>query len=60
MPDAKDTDLGPETGTHTDQTDRPNLSTAHQQKGDARLPGDTLDRDQPKPEEHIPRKSSLT
>ena len=44
----------------TTETDRPNLSTEHQQDGDARRPSETLDRDQPKREETIPRKSSLT
>lgn len=42
----------------TDETDRPNLSTEHQRHGDARRPGDTLDKGQPS-EETIPRKSSL-
>jgi hypothetical protein len=43
----------------TTETDRPNISTEHQQDGDARRPSDTLDKDQPS-EETIPRKSSLT
>jgi hypothetical protein len=42
----------------TTETDRPNLSTEHQQDGDARRPSDTLDKGQPN-EETIPRKSSL-
>lgn len=39
-----------------------NLSTEHQQKGDAKRPSDTLDRDQPKTkaENDPPRRSSLT
>ena len=45
--------------TPTTETDRPNLSTEHQQEGDARRPGDQLDKGQPN-EETIPRKSSLT
>lgn len=44
----------------TQETERPNLSTEHQRDGDARRPKETLDRDQPPPEETIPRKSSLT
>lgn len=44
----------------TEETDRPNLSTEHQRKGDARRPSDKLDREQPPHEEKIPRKSSLT
>jgi len=44
----------------TEQTDKPNLSTEHQQKGDARRPSDKLDREQAPHEETIPRKSSLT
>lgn len=46
----------------TTETDRPNLSTEHQQQGDARRPSDRLDKDQPQGEsqgETIPRKSSL-
>ena len=46
----------------TTETDRPNLSTEHQQAGDARRPGDRLDKDQPASDlggETIPRKSSL-
>ena len=43
----------------TEETERPNLSTEHQQDGDARRPSDTLDKGQPN-EETIPRKSSLT
>lgn len=56
----EDTELGPDTGTGTEQTDKPNISTEHQKKGDARLPGDTLDRDQAPPTENVARKSSLT
>lgn len=39
-----------------------NLSTEHQQKGDAKEPSDTLDRDQPRTEAENdpPRRSSLT
>lgn len=43
----------------TTETERPNLSTEHQQDGDARRPSDTLDKGQPN-QETIPRKSSLT
>jgi hypothetical protein len=52
----------------TTQTDKPNLSTEHQQTGDAARPNDRLDRDQSNGEgaaddqpegETIPRKSSL-
>jgi hypothetical protein len=43
----------------TTETPAANLSTEHQQHGDARRPADTLDRGQPD-EETIPRKSSLT
>lgn len=46
----------------TTETDRPNLSTEHQRDGDARRPGDTLDKDQASDGtqgETIPRKSSL-
>ncbi|WP_288413014.1 hypothetical protein [uncultured Sphingomonas sp.] len=48
----------PETPTDGDA----NLSVDHQQDGDARRPGDTLDRDQPHDarEDDPPRKSSLT
>lgn len=49
-PDTKPTETQP----------APNLSTEHQKDGDARRPSDTLDRDQPAPEEHVERKSSLT
>lgn len=42
----------------TTETDHPNLSTEHQQQGDARRPSDRLDKDQPN-NETIPRKSSL-
>jgi len=38
----------------------PNISTEHQETGDARRPGETLDRDQGPSEETIARKSSLT
>lgn len=34
----------------TETQPAPNISTEHQREGDARLPSDTLDRDQP-PEE---------
>lgn len=44
----------------TTETDRPNLSTEHQEKGDARRPSDRLDKDQPPSTESVPRKSSLT
>lgn len=43
----------------TEVTKDPNLSTEHQQDGDARRPSDTLDKGQPN-QETIPRKSSLT
>lgn len=42
----------------TDPSD-PNLSTEHQKPGDAKKPGDTLDRDQPPPEDDGGRKSKL-
>lgn len=42
----------------TTETERPNLSTEHQQEGDARRPSDTLDKGQANGET-IPRKSSL-
>ena len=42
----------------TTETRNPNLSTEHQQEGDAARPSDTLDKGQPS-EETIPRKSSL-
>ena len=42
----------------TTETDRPNLSTEHQKRGDARRPSDLLDKGQPD-QETIPRKSSL-
>ncbi len=42
----------------TTETERPNLSTEHQQDGDARLPSDQLDKGQVS-EETIPRTSSL-
>lgn len=51
-----------DTGKPTTETDRPNLSTEHQQQGDARRPSDRLDKDQPvdgDEGETIPRKSSL-
>ena len=46
----------------TSATDRPNLSTEHQNAGDARRPRDTLDKGQSSSEgEDAPkRKSSLT
>ncbi|MDB5696656.1 MAG: hypothetical protein JWN21_2199 [Sphingomonas bacterium] len=43
----------------TTETEQPNLSTEHQQDGDARRPSDTLDKGQPN-QETIARKSSLT
>jgi hypothetical protein len=45
----------------TTETDRPNLSTEHQKEGDARRPGDTLDKGQTSTEgQDAPkRKSSL-
>ena len=57
MPDPTPSPIKP-----TTETDRPNLSTEHQQGGDARRPSDTLDKDQPTSPlggETIPRKSSL-
>lgn len=45
--------------TPTHDTDRPNVSTEHQAKGDARRPSDKLDIEQGTGEETIPRKSSL-
>lgn len=46
----------------TTETDKPNLSTEHQNEGDARRPSDTLDKGQPKKEheDDLGRKSSLT
>ena len=44
----------------TTETDKPNISTEHQQTGDARRPSDRLDKDQEDEGETIPRKSSLT
>lgn len=44
----------------TTETDRPNISTEHQDTGDARRPSDRLDKDQGPSDETIPRKSSLT
>ncbi len=38
----------------------PNISTEHQDTGDARRPGDTLDREQPPAEDDGGRRSSLT
>jgi hypothetical protein len=48
------------TDIRTEKTGDPNLSTEHQEHGDARLPSDRLDKDQAPPEETIPRKASLT
>lgn len=53
-------DRDPDANAPTTETDRPNLSTEHQEKGDARRPSDRLDKDQAPPEETVPRKSSLT
>ena len=47
-----------ETDCPTTETERPNLSTEHQGKGDGRRPSDTLDRDR-ESDETIPRKTSL-
>ncbi|MES3100541.1 hypothetical protein [Sphingomonas faeni] len=46
----------------TTETEKPNLSTEHQNDGDARRPSDTLNKDTPSTEgEEAPkRKSSLT
>jgi hypothetical protein len=46
----------------TTTTERPNLSTEHQNEGDARRPSDTLNKDTPSTEgQDAPkRKSSLT
>jgi hypothetical protein len=43
----------------TTETDRPNLSTEHQEAGDARRPKDTLDRDQGRGADDGGRKSSF-
>ena len=43
----------------TDQPS-PNISTEHQEDGDARRPSDTLDRGQPPREDDGGRKTSLT
>lgn len=45
--------------TGTTETKRPNLSTEHQEDGDAMRPSETLDRGQ-KTEAEIPRKTSLS
>ncbi len=37
----------PDANYPTTETDHPNLSTEHQEKGDARRPSDLLDKDQP-------------
>ncbi len=42
----------------TSETERPNLSTEHQKKGDAMRPADTLDKGQEN-KQAIPRKTSL-
>lgn len=47
-----------QTGTQTQP--RPNISTENPATGSDRAPSDTLDRDRPAPDEHEPRKSSLT
>lgn len=44
----------------TETQPAPNLSTEHQKAGDARRPGETLDRDQSPPEDDGGRKSKLT
>ena len=52
----------PDANYPTTETDRPNLSTEHQDQGDARRPSDRLDKDQPPSTEGTDapvRKSSL-
>ncbi|MCW6530316.1 hypothetical protein NED98_08670 [Sphingomonas sp. MMSM20] len=44
----------------TRETRRPNLSTEHQQEGDARRPSDQLNKNQPPPRPDGRKKSSLT
>lgn len=46
----------------TTETDESNLSTEHQNEGDARRASDTLDKGQPQEdsEDNLERKSSLT
>lgn len=44
----------------TTETRRPNISTEHQEGGDARKPSDTLDRDRTPPQDDGGRKSSFT
>jgi hypothetical protein len=50
-------DAGSDHATRTQ--DRPNISTEHQEPGDARRPGDQLDRGQPRDQESDD-KTSLT
>ncbi|THD36408.1 MAG: hypothetical protein E7773_07655 [Sphingomonas sp.] len=51
----------PDAPDHSGETpDSANISTEHQEEGDARRPSDTLDRDQPPPEDDGGRKSSFT
>ncbi|SOB79558.1 hypothetical protein SAMN06297144_0615 [Sphingomonas guangdongensis] len=47
-------------GKPTETQPAPNISTEHQEKGDARRPGDTLDRNQPPADDDGGRKSKLT
>ena len=51
--------MSDDTTKPTETQPAPNISTEHQDKGDARRPGDTLDRDQPNSGD-TGRKSSLT
>jgi hypothetical protein len=50
----------PDAADHPGDTpDGANISTEHQEAGDAKRPSDTLDRDQAPPEDDGGRKSSL-
>ena len=50
----------PDAADHPGETaDAANISTEHQEEGDAKRPSDTLDRDQAPPEDDGGRKSSL-
>ncbi|MFC3579437.1 hypothetical protein [Sphingomonas hylomeconis] len=51
--------MADDTSKPTETQPAPNISTEHQAPGDARRPGDTLDRAQPDDGETV-RKSSLT
>lgn len=55
-----DTDSDNDTGRDRGEAKARNISTEHQQPGDARKPKDTLDRDQGPGEDDGGRKTSLT